>query len=219
MHQVSHSIFSCWADEWPWLKDLEALGEEQTTTIHTFWATAVCICTIIGVGERERDWVLPGEHHNHSIQVNRTVCNSFQHKLLICKKVSMQELEVYQKRKSRRHEHKWENTCWLCKVKDYNHTRISEMSDSIQKGIFFFLLPYLPKTREESVMHITTKLQGLALYKHGINYIQQIKYLLFDAERQTNITSNKIYRKWTLISEVFLFSSTYGAPWSFQSSY
>lgn len=113
----------------------------------------MCICTIIGVGERERDWVLPGEHHNHSIQVNRTVCNSFQHKLLICKKVSMQELEVYQKRKSRRHEHKWENTCWLCKVKDYNHTRISEMSDSIQKGIFFFFFTTIFAQDQRRISH------------------------------------------------------------------
>lgn len=47
VHQVSHSIFSCWADEWPWLKDLEALKEEKEQKYFTHFVLQICVCTVI----------------------------------------------------------------------------------------------------------------------------------------------------------------------------
>lgn len=43
IHQVSHSIFSCWAEDEPWLREREALQRGKTHTNVTLGCVGVCM--------------------------------------------------------------------------------------------------------------------------------------------------------------------------------
>lgn len=80
LHQVSHSIFSCWAEALPWVREREALhrGDENT----------YIICGI-KVDDKEnkcagKSVYEPGEDDHHGVDVNGAVCDSLQDKLFIC---------------------------------------------------------------------------------------------------------------------------------------
>lgn len=118
----------------------------------TCFTPQACVYKIIRWIMCDRDWsVLPGQYHYHSIQINSTICNSFQHKLFICKDTKIgftaRSSIHMRKKKSRRPDNHWENTCWLCKMKNYkSHAHIR---DKWFKTEGFFLLPHLPETRKE----------------------------------------------------------------------
>lgn len=79
MHQLSQSIFSCWAVGWPSLRDLEALVGSGRQKFR-----AVTLAQDPLAAQASHTASSPGKHHHHGIEVNGTVCQTLQHKLFIC---------------------------------------------------------------------------------------------------------------------------------------
>lgn len=84
IHQLSQSIFSCWAVGWPSLRDLEALvGSRRKTHLgcDPSPGTAPPRPTETQVSPTASS---PGQNHHHGIEVNGTVRQTLQQKLFIC---------------------------------------------------------------------------------------------------------------------------------------
>lgn len=79
MHQLSQSIFSCWAVGWPSLRDREALVGSRRQKFR-----AVTLAQDPLAAQASHTASSPGKNHHHGIEVNGTVCQTLQHKLFIC---------------------------------------------------------------------------------------------------------------------------------------
>lgn len=81
MHQLSQSIFSCWAVEWPSLRDLEAL--EQSRKGKRCWAVSP---PRVPPPTSPAAWAAasPGQDYHHGIEVDCAVCQALQDQLFIC---------------------------------------------------------------------------------------------------------------------------------------
>ena len=80
MHQLSHSIFSCWAVDWPSLRDLEALMGSGRRKV---WAMTLARGPPAARASHAAA-ASPGQNHHHGVEVNGTICQALQHELFIC---------------------------------------------------------------------------------------------------------------------------------------